>query len=392
MNSGFRQVRLGDIASITIGRTPPRNDPSYWTSDLTRPFCTIADMQGGSLVNPQREGVTAAAETEGKAKRVPAGSLLLSFKLTIGRVGVAAHDLFPNEAIACIEPLTADVDKHFLALALEAQDLAQHAGRAVKGKTLNGASLQAIQLSLPSIAAQLRIVDLLTACDTLLTTLSAQERAADQLLTALRERLLRELPTLPLGEICSIQAPLVDPRLPQFRTLAHLGIDSIEAATGRLLTYASAESDAVISAKFHFLPDEVVLSKIRPNLRKAAWPRFEALCSADAYPLRPTAGISAAYLLEVLLSEEFTDAAVARSGRTKMPKINREDLFTIRVPVTYGEAQSSITNLLNSARNVRDSAAALHRKLRTVRAGLLADLLSGAHQIPSGYDVLLGAA
>ena len=105
MPDGWTDAALGDVAEIAIGRTPPRDEPRYWTNDLTRPFCTIADMGDGTIL-PGREGVTEAAEVDGKAKRMPAGSLLLSFKLTIGRVGIAGVDLFPNEAIARVEPKT----------------------------------------------------------------------------------------------------------------------------------------------------------------------------------------------------------------------------------------------------------------------------------------------
>lgn len=189
MTVNWSEVRLGDVAGITIGRTPPRNDASYWTRDLTRPFCTIADMLGGGQIDPVREGVTLKAETDGKAKRVPADSLLLSFKLTIGRVGFAARDLFPNEAIACIEPQTADVNKRFLALALEAQDLGRYAGRAVKGGTLNGASLRAIELRIPPLEEQRRIVELISGFDRSVQAAAGVETAA----AALREALLGEL-------------------------------------------------------------------------------------------------------------------------------------------------------------------------------------------------------
>ena len=85
MSDGWEATTLGEVADLIVGRTPPRKDERYWTVDLERPFCTIADM-GAIDVLPEREGVTEAAEIEGKAKRVPAGSLLMSFKLTIGRV------------------------------------------------------------------------------------------------------------------------------------------------------------------------------------------------------------------------------------------------------------------------------------------------------------------
>lgn len=179
---------LGEVAQITIGRTPPRDQARYWTKDLTRPFCTIADMKA-AFIDPLREGVTEAAEAEGKAKRVPAGSLLMSFKLTIGKVGFAKRDLFPNEAIAWLQPMRHDLSAEFLALFLSGQDLSAGSGRAVKGNTLNGTSLRAIPVRLPPVEEQQRIVDLFGAVDKQIEMLT-EEAAA---LKAMRGSLLGSL-------------------------------------------------------------------------------------------------------------------------------------------------------------------------------------------------------
>jgi len=162
--AGYPERPLGEIAELEIGKTPPRGDGRYWTDDLTRPFCTIADMNG-MTIRPEREGVTELAEREGKAKRFPAGTLLMSFKLTIGRVGFAAVDLFPNEAIVGIRPIVDDVDERYLAVWLGAQDLAASSGRAVKGNTLNKKSLSKLPVSLPPLSEQKQIVDLISAVD-----------------------------------------------------------------------------------------------------------------------------------------------------------------------------------------------------------------------------------
>jgi type I restriction enzyme, S subunit len=162
-DSGWQPTSLGEIASLTIGKTPPRGEPRYWTDDLSNPFCTIADMSGPSI-EPRREGVTDVAVTEGKARRVPAGSLLMSFKLSIGRVGFASKDVFPNEAIVWVEP-TADMSKQFLAIALEMADLGSGSVSAVKGNTLNKTSLKAVALGVPSRGEQQRIVDLASHLD-----------------------------------------------------------------------------------------------------------------------------------------------------------------------------------------------------------------------------------
>ena len=176
---------LGEVATLTIGRTPPRNEPRYWTDNLEYPFCTIADMTSSS-VSPKREGVTASAIEEGKAKLVPAGSLLMSFKLTIGRLGIAERDLYPNEAIVWIEPKDG-VTRDFLRLWMEQQDLESLVGRAVKGKTLNGPALRSIPVSVPPTAIQEELVRTAERARRLQRDLRRKLVALDQLRTAVRE-------------------------------------------------------------------------------------------------------------------------------------------------------------------------------------------------------------
>jgi len=170
----WTSVALGEAVRIRIGRTPPRNAPEYWTSDQVRPFCTIADMTG-PVVEETREGITALAEEQGKAKRVPRGALLMSFKLSIGRLAIAGRDLFPNEAIAWLEPRSALLDTDFLMAALSVQDLTAASGRAVKGATLNSKSMAAIRIDLPPLGEQQRIVGIVASAEGFL---SASEQAA----------------------------------------------------------------------------------------------------------------------------------------------------------------------------------------------------------------------
>jgi type I restriction enzyme S subunit len=177
-DSDWSVTTLGDVAEIIIGRTPPRGEKRFWTEDLERPFCTISDMRGWH-VRPEREGVTEAAEREGKARRIPRGALLMSFKLTLGKIGFAAQDLFPNEAIAWIKPLdSAATDPTFLAYWLANSDFTRYSGRASKGRTMNKSSLQQIEVVVPPPSAQAEVVRLMESVDAVLAEIGEVERAA----------------------------------------------------------------------------------------------------------------------------------------------------------------------------------------------------------------------
>ena len=58
----------------------------------------------------------------------------------------------------------------------------------------------------------------------------------------------------------------------------HIGIDSIEKETGKLIGYRTIAEDGVISGKYFFTPQHIIYSKIRPNLNKVALPDFDGLC------------------------------------------------------------------------------------------------------------------
>ena len=57
----------------------------------------------------------------------------------------------------------------------------------------------------------------------------------------------------------------------------HIGIDSIEKETGKLVGYRTIAEDGVISGKYLFTPQHIIYSKIRPNLNKVALPDFDGL-------------------------------------------------------------------------------------------------------------------
>ena len=140
-------------------------------------------------------------------------------------------------------------------------------------------------------------------------------------------------PTDRLGKLVAIEATLVDPREEAYQDLPHIGPDRIERNNGKLLPSKSAREDGLISAKFLFDERDVLYSKIRPNLRKAALPDGLGLCSADMYPIRAGSRLFREFLWAYLLTDHFTARAVDLSARANMPKLNRVQLDSIEAPV-----------------------------------------------------------
>jgi len=248
-----------------------------------------------------------------------------------------------------------------------------------------------IPILLPPLDEQRRIVDLIEAVDEAIEAAEQAARSFRSGISAIGEELIERSNLSPLSDLVSIEAPLVDPKQSQYAGMSYLDIEAIQSRTGVIRSLTTVGEAAPISAKFLFTSDDVIYSKIRPELRKVALPRTEGLCSADAYPLRARPRMLPEYLFEVLLTEGFSAEAVKKSGRTKMPKVNRGELLSIEVPAPDLATQQRVSRLLGSLRLAASGVAAYVTALVTLRSALLTDLLSGDHEIPASYDALLSA-
>ncbi len=94
-----------------------------------------------------------------KQRLLEEGTLIFSFKLTIGKTAIAGCDLYTNEAIAGLIPIDESrTDKEFLKHLLPVIDYEGVLGHAVKGRTLNFRSMSNLAIPLPPLAEQQRIV------------------------------------------------------------------------------------------------------------------------------------------------------------------------------------------------------------------------------------------
>ena len=152
-------IKFGDMVSYNMGKTPPRAESEWWSNDL--PWVSIADMPEDGHITETKECVSSAAITEKfSGKIAKAGTLLMSFKLTVGRVSILDIDAVHNEAIISIYPY-ADSEgtiQDYLFRLLPYISQFGDSKNAIKGKTLNDTSISNLLIPLPPLAEQKRIV------------------------------------------------------------------------------------------------------------------------------------------------------------------------------------------------------------------------------------------
>ncbi len=177
------------------------------------------------------------------------------------------------------------------------------------------------------------------------------------------------------------QSPWVDPREHPYIDMPHVGPDSIESGTCRLLhdTIQTPRQLGLKSGKYPFGAQHVLYSKIRPALRKVALPDFAGVCSADMYPLLPNTDIiTREFLALSLLSPVFTQYAVDNPDRNAMPKINRRTLLAFRMPVPDKIAQKWIADELFALQAKAERLAKVRHALRAELDSFLPALLAKA--------------
>ena len=77
----------------------------------------------------------------------------------------------------------------------------------------------------------------------------------------------------------------VDPRRPEHRGKILVAPNHIRVGTGEIIHLETADNQGADSGKYEVRRGQVIYSKIRPNLRKAAIAPLDCLCSADMYPI-----------------------------------------------------------------------------------------------------------
>ncbi|MDM1065416.1 restriction endonuclease subunit S [Myroides odoratimimus] len=176
----WEMVKLNTLCEINIGKTPSRNNPSYWGG--SNKWIAIADLKGDKVISNTKECISDIALKEAKIKVIKKGTIIYSFKLSIGKIAITGEDMYSNEAIASF-PITKSksITTGYLYWVLQTLNLQEIGEKAVMGLTLNKKKLNEIKIPLPPLEIQQQIVSILDKADTLRRTDKALEEKYDAL-------------------------------------------------------------------------------------------------------------------------------------------------------------------------------------------------------------------
>lgn len=143
-----------------------------------------------------------------------------------------------------------------------------------------------------------------------------------------------------LGEVCKVSAStkMIDKSKAWL-----LNLDMVEQQTGRVVEYNFVGEDGLNGSITQFDTENVLYSKLRPNLNKVVLPERDGFCTSELLPLRPDARkLDRSYLAVFLRSDGFVNWAVSKTAGAKMPRLGTKDLLNANIPLPEIKEQKAI--------------------------------------------------
>jgi type I restriction enzyme S subunit len=152
-----------------------------------------------------------------------------------------------------------------------------------------------------------------------------------------------------LGEVVRVDTRSIHPREHPDEEFMYVGLENIEADTGRIINLRPTPGSRIASAKYRFDSRHVLYGKLRPYLNKVCTPDFEGICATDIVPLLPIPEVSRDFLAHMLRAPSFVRRAIEAMTGTKMPRVRVSDLLSFEVPVPPLDEQRRIATKLDAA-------------------------------------------
>jgi len=179
------EYALSELFTLQMGKTPSRDNSSYWKKSENN-WISIADLtNSGKYISNTKETLSDSAVAESGIKKIPANTVIMSFKLSLGKVAITEKEMYSNEAImAFIDKGVEKISPEYLYYLLRAKDWSKETNKAVMGATLNKATLSTIKIQLHEYDNQLEIVNMLNRVSSSIDFRKQQLTKLDELVKA----------------------------------------------------------------------------------------------------------------------------------------------------------------------------------------------------------------
>lgn len=179
------EYRLEELFDLQMGKTPSRSVTEYWESGNNK-WISIADLSKcGKYIYDTKECLSDIAVSESGIKQIPANTVVMSFKLSIGKTAITSEPMYSNEAIMSFrDRKLVQLLPEYIYYLLLSKNWDDGTNKAVMGKTLNKATLSKVKVNIHSMQEQQEIVYVLNQATALIELHQQQLQKLDELVKA----------------------------------------------------------------------------------------------------------------------------------------------------------------------------------------------------------------
>ena len=175
--------KLSDVFDLQMGKTPSRDNNMYW-KDGNLPWVSIADLSKSQIyIENSKEMITNLAAKDTLMKCIPQDTVIMSFKLSLGKTAITRTPLYTNEAImAFVDKKVIQIEPKYIYFLFRNIQWGQYTNNAVKGKTLNKKFFSDFQINIPEYIQQTKIASILIRINKILEYKHSLIKAYDALI------------------------------------------------------------------------------------------------------------------------------------------------------------------------------------------------------------------
>lgn len=156
------EYTLEELFDLQMGKTPSRNNPEYWNTEDNK-WIAIGDLSKcGKYITDTKEFLSEQAVIDSGISLIPENTVVMSFKLSIGKTAITKEPMYSNEAIMSFRDKGAvELIPEYVYYLFKAKNWDEGTNKAVMGKTLNKATLSKVKIHVCDVEEQREIVEIL---------------------------------------------------------------------------------------------------------------------------------------------------------------------------------------------------------------------------------------
>ena len=400
---------LGDICDVAGGSTPSTKNKTYWGGDI--PFATPTDITNlkGREISKTKQSITREGLSSCGAHLLPAGSILLTSRATLGACAINTKPMATNQGFANLVCSQRVYNWYIYYQMMGHQKQLDSLGCGSTFREISKSNIKFLLIPIPPLPEQKKIADILATVDEAIEKTTQIVEKTEEVKTGLMQRLLtrgighNRFKKSEIGEIpeewavVKLKHVAADQRYSfvdgpfgsNLKSIHYVdrGIPVIQSQfviTGKVKpteTFCVSEEKAKELERSKVLPGDIVMAKIGVNYAASAtipegYP--EAVLSGNTMKITPNKDkVVTTFLQHLLHYFREIKAFDGIVSTTAQPAITLEGAKNLRIPLPKIFEQVKISEILDSIDDEIERESEHEEQLESLKKGLMQVLLTG---------------